>query len=163
MFKVENRVSTGFSCIPHGFLLPFLSFINDIFAIFRSCDVVVHEATHDDTLVDKAVEFGHSTPSQAVAFSKSVGAKVLLLNHFSQRYSPSSKESLKVKLNSSTLRCNCGHQASFTLVHSPQTCPFPIPSVSCKLLLNQFLWCTFSPVIIQERTAVPHCLMVTCP
>ncbi|ROT80919.1 hypothetical protein C7M84_000329 [Penaeus vannamei] len=63
--------------------------------MIQSCDVVVHEATHDDTLVDKAVEFGHSTPSQAVAFSKSVGAKVLLLNHFSQRYSPSSKESLK--------------------------------------------------------------------
>ncbi|XP_042892401.1 zinc phosphodiesterase ELAC protein 1-like [Penaeus japonicus] len=63
--------------------------------MIKSCDVVVHEATHDDNLMDKAAEFGHSTPSQAVAFAKGVNAKVLLLNHFSQRYSPSSKESLK--------------------------------------------------------------------
>lgn len=66
---------------------------------FRKCDVLVHEATHDNSLKDKALEFGHSTPVQAVAFAKAIGAKTLLLNHFSQRYVPASKETSEVDIS----------------------------------------------------------------
>lgn len=63
--------------------------------LLSGCDVIVHEATLDDTLKSKAEEFGHSTPSQAVNFAISVGAKTLLLNHFSQRYFPAQQENSK--------------------------------------------------------------------
>ncbi|CAM9881149.1 unnamed protein product [Ectocarpus sp. 8 AP-2014] len=60
-------------------------------------DVVVHEATNTmlppldqgKTYADveaEAIKHGHSTPMMAAAFAQRVGAKTLILNHFSARY-----------------------------------------------------------------------------
>ena len=50
-------------------------------------DLVVHEATFDDTLAEKAELDGHSTPSQAAFQAKRAKAKMLALTHVSARYS----------------------------------------------------------------------------
>lgn len=52
-----------------------------------SADLIIHEATFDDTLADKAELDGHSTPSQAALQAKRSKAKMLALTHVSARYS----------------------------------------------------------------------------
>ncbi len=59
----------------------------DGFAKFAAdADLVIHESTFDDALVEKAALDGHSTPSQAAAEAKAAGAKQLVLIHISARY-----------------------------------------------------------------------------
>jgi ribonuclease Z len=50
------------------------------------CDLLVHEATADMSLQDKAKEFGHSTARDAATIALLAGVKALFLNHFSGRY-----------------------------------------------------------------------------
>ncbi|XP_046982995.1 zinc phosphodiesterase ELAC protein 1-like [Schistocerca americana] len=54
--------------------------------ISQNSDVIVHEATLEEALRDKALENGHSTPAMAAQFAKDIGARVLILYHYSQRY-----------------------------------------------------------------------------
>jgi ribonuclease Z len=57
------------------------------FAAFAAdADLVIHEATFEDALADKANLDGHSTPSQAAAQAKAAGAYKLVLTHISARY-----------------------------------------------------------------------------
>ncbi|KAH7097456.1 Metallo-hydrolase/oxidoreductase [Auriculariales sp. MPI-PUGE-AT-0066] len=65
----------------------------------QGADVLIHEATNaflpaDETEQNvelRAKSHGHSTPQMAGAFATRIGAKMLLLNHFSARY-PSDDE-----------------------------------------------------------------------
>ncbi len=57
------------------------------FADFAAgADVVIHEATFEDGLIDRAVTDGHSTPSEAAGEAKAANAGSLVLTHISARY-----------------------------------------------------------------------------
>ena len=49
-------------------------------------DLVVHEATFEASLADKAAEYGHSTTAEAARTARDAGAGRLLITHFSGRY-----------------------------------------------------------------------------
>jgi len=52
----------------------------------KNADVLIHDATFDDDLLEKAATDGHSTPSQAAEVARKAGAKRLILTHISARY-----------------------------------------------------------------------------
>jgi len=54
--------------------------------IAKDCDAITHETTLEDGQQDMCIMKGHSTPSMAAKFAKDIGAKRLILTHFSARY-----------------------------------------------------------------------------
>ena len=52
----------------------------------ENADLLIHDATLDDELWERAREDGHSTPSQAAETAKKARAKRLVLTHISARY-----------------------------------------------------------------------------
>ncbi|KAF8437856.1 hypothetical protein BGX38DRAFT_1210623 [Terfezia claveryi] len=58
----------------------------DFVRIGQGATLVLHEATFDDELRGEAVAKKHSTTSEAIKAGMDMGAKALMLTHFSQRY-----------------------------------------------------------------------------
>src|SRR2546430_2629168 len=58
----------------------------DFIAIGKGSTVLLHEATFDDELRVDAVAKKHSTTSEALGVGAAMGARRVLLTHFSQRY-----------------------------------------------------------------------------
>lgn len=52
----------------------------------KNADLLIHDATFDDELLERAQEDGHSTPSQAAETAKKARVKRLILIHISARY-----------------------------------------------------------------------------
>jgi ribonuclease Z len=61
-------------------------------ASLRGVDWVVHESTFNMDKQDLAIPRGHSTTRMAGAFAAQIGAKNLILTHFSARYPSSEKD-----------------------------------------------------------------------
>ncbi|KAA0191766.1 putative zinc phosphodiesterase [Fasciolopsis buskii] len=51
-------------------------------------DVLVHETTFQNSMASEAVEKGHSTPDRVAELSLDLDVQLLILTHFSHRYSP---------------------------------------------------------------------------
>lgn len=58
----------------------------DILEFARDCDVLIHDATAESSMEEKANRFGHSTARQAATIAKECNAKLLFLVHISPRY-----------------------------------------------------------------------------
>jgi ribonuclease Z len=56
----------------------------------KGADLLIHEATFSDDLLERAQEDGHSTVSQAAANAMKAGVKKLILTHISSRYGDTS-------------------------------------------------------------------------
>ena len=52
----------------------------------EGADLVVHEATFEASMADKAAEYGHSTTEEAARTARDASAGRLLITHFSGRY-----------------------------------------------------------------------------
>ena len=79
---VSGPIRKGRKVVYTGDTRPFPEFAK--FA--AGADLVIHECTFDDALVDKAVVDGHSVPSQAAQDAKDANVKDLVLTHISARY-----------------------------------------------------------------------------
>jgi ribonuclease Z len=58
----------------------------NIIALSSGADALIHDSTYDDSLLHKAIEYGHSTASQAAEVAKQAKVKLLILTHISNRY-----------------------------------------------------------------------------
>ncbi len=52
----------------------------------KGCDVIYHEATYDDSKMEKAAQRGHSTAGQAAQIAVDAEAKKLIIGHYSKSY-----------------------------------------------------------------------------
>jgi len=59
---------------------------NTLVRLGKDCDLLIHEATHEDALQAEAELRAHSTSSEAIEVGRQMGARHVILTHFSQRY-----------------------------------------------------------------------------
>ncbi|KAI4176642.1 MAG: hypothetical protein LQ343_000933 [Gyalolechia ehrenbergii] len=97
---------TGFKFSYSGDCRPSRHFVR----IGQGSTVVVHEATFDDAMQDDAEAKKHSTMSEAIGVAQAMGAKRLILTHFSQRYQKipllGALDKIKVKFDDSETASN---------------------------------------------------------
>jgi len=79
---VTGPVRTGRKIVYTGDTRPFRGFVK--FA--ANADLLIHDATLNDELSERAEEDGHSTPAQAAINAKRAKVKRLVLTHISARY-----------------------------------------------------------------------------
>ena len=95
---VTGPLRLGRKIVYTGDTRPFKDFVK--FA--AGADLLIHDATLDDELTERAEEDGHSTPDQAAKNAKKTKAKQLILTHVSARYDDTSillKQARKVFKN----------------------------------------------------------------
>lgn len=85
--RVLGPFRQGRSVVYTGDTRPFSSLVK----LAAKADLLIHDATLDDELAERANEDGHSTPSQAANNAKKARVGQLILTHISARYRDTSK------------------------------------------------------------------------
>jgi ribonuclease Z len=85
--EVMDRPRNGRKIVYTGDTRPFR--LLEKFA--SGADLLIHDSTLGEELTDRAMEYGHSTPSQAARTAEKAKVKKLVLTHISQRYKDSGK------------------------------------------------------------------------
>jgi ribonuclease Z len=85
--RVLGPSRQGRSIVYTGDTRPFSGLVK----IAAKADLLIHDATLDDELAERANEDGHSTPSQAADTAKKARVRELILTHISARYRDTSK------------------------------------------------------------------------
>jgi ribonuclease Z len=80
--EVAGQPRAGRKIVYTGDTRPFKGFTK--FA--ADANLLIHDATLDDELTERAEEDGHSTPEQAATNAKKAKVKQLILTHISARY-----------------------------------------------------------------------------
>ncbi|OTA60009.1 hypothetical protein K449DRAFT_384770 [Hypoxylon sp. EC38] len=72
---------------------------DDFVTIGKGATLLIHESTFDDELQGDAIAKKHSTMSEAIDVGRRMGARRILLTHFSQRYQkvPIMEENLEIR------------------------------------------------------------------
>ncbi|ODM99911.1 Ribonuclease Z, mitochondrial [Orchesella cincta] len=81
-FGVAFKHSSGWKITYSGDTMP----CDALVELGKDSDVLIHEATMEDDLKQEAKIKMHSTTSEAIEIGNQMGAKFILLTHFSQRY-----------------------------------------------------------------------------
>jgi ribonuclease Z len=63
---------------------------SSVIRLAKNADILIHDATFDDALQERAISHGHSTPSQAASIAQRAQVKHLILTHLSSRYTDGS-------------------------------------------------------------------------
>lgn len=84
--QVVGPSRPGRKIVYSGDTRPFEGFVE----FTGDADLLIHDATFDDDLAEKAQRDGHSTPSQAAENAKKAHVEKLVLTHISARYQDSS-------------------------------------------------------------------------
>jgi ribonuclease Z len=64
---------------------------NKLAKFFKGCDILVYESTYSQDKLEKAIENGHSTATEAAMLAKKSEVDKLILTHFSARYDDTSQ------------------------------------------------------------------------
>jgi len=80
--QVVGPPRPGRKIVYTGDTRPFKAFVK----FSAGADLMIHDATLDDELAERADEDGHSTPSQAARNARKAKVKRLILTHISARY-----------------------------------------------------------------------------
>lgn len=81
-YAVVLEIVNGYKIVYSGDCRPSPSIIS----AGMNCDLLIHEATFDDTLSCYALRKRHSTTSEAIGMGIRMKCKHIILTHFSQRY-----------------------------------------------------------------------------